>query len=44
MYSVFSLENMATKADRCKANDIRLNGCVSVSVFKKEIFILAKQD
>lgn len=44
MYCEFSLKNIATKADRCDAKKIRLNGCVSVSLFKKGIFILAKQD
>ena len=44
MYCVFSSKNMATKADRCALNDVRVNGSVSFSVLEETIFVFVNQD
>ena len=44
MYCVFSVENMSTKANRCGLNDVRVNGLVSLFLFKAPISIFVKQD
>ena len=44
MQNQFSLKNMQTTLDRRGADALRMDGCVSFSVFQELIFIFEKRD